>query len=157
MPVSKAARFGLYAVTMMARAPGEAVSARAVAETFGISENHVAKVLQQLVRARLVRGTRGVGGGYQLSCDPTQVSMLEVVESIDGPRPGKCAQCDLWRGDGDDCQPHPAACAIQRVFSEIEQTAYFTMKSVTLATLASSDFVGLAHQPATGKGRAPAR
>ena len=145
-PVSKAACFGIYALTLMARARGKSVSASEVARTFNISEAHVAKVLQQLVRSRLVRGTRGVGGGYQLVGDPAQISMLDVVECIDGPRGKKCETCAV-RVDGDHCSPHPVACAVQSIFSEIDDTAYYTMKSVTLATLAASSLVPLRKLP----------
>lgn len=142
MSVSKAAQYGLYAVTLMARGDGGPVSAATVAQTFRVSEAHVAKVLQQLVRGRLVRGLRGAGGGYRLVPDPSQVSMLDVVECIDGARGEKCAECDLRSHDG-LCSPHPAACAIQRVFSEIDDNAYYTLKSVTIATLARSELVPL--------------
>ncbi len=145
-PVSKAACFGIYALTLMVRARGKAVSAGEVARTFNISEAHVAKVLQQLVRGRLVRGTRGVGGGYQLAGDPAQISMLDVVECIDGPRGKKCATCAV-RVDGDHCSPHPVACAVQSIFSEIDDTAYYTLKSVTLSTLAASSLVALGTLP----------
>ena len=66
MFLTKASRYGLYALVQMARAPGSRVKVGDVAASFEISENHVAKVLQQLARAGLVTSARGASGGYEL-------------------------------------------------------------------------------------------
>jgi len=133
--VSKAARIGICAVTLMARRRDAPVTAGAVASEFDVSEAHVAKVLQQLVRRRFVVGVRGIGGGYRLACDPSRVSMLDIVETIDGERTEPCDGCDLRHGRG-PCPGHDLGCAVQAIFNEIGDTAYFTMKSVTISTLA---------------------
>jgi Rrf2 family protein len=133
MTLNKSSRLGLYAVVMMAERPGELVSAAMVAEAFAVSEDHVAKVLQQLVRARIVTGVRGVGGGYRLAVDPRQLSMLHVVEALEGPLRPACYGCDL--GGGAACR-QPASCAIRGVLEEIGQYAWMTLQSVTIATLA---------------------
>ena len=137
MQLNKSSRYGLYAVVMMAERPGELVSAALVAQTFAISEDHVAKVLQQLVRARLVQGVRGVGGGYRLAADPRQVTMLDVVEALEGPMQPACYGCDVHPRDAGACV-HPVSCAISGVLEEIGQYAWSTLKSITLATLAAS-------------------
>jgi len=45
--------------------------------------NYLAKVLQLLARAGIVSGRRGVGGGYKLTRPPADISMLDVIDSID--------------------------------------------------------------------------
>ena len=133
--LGKAARFALYAVVTMARHPDRRVTARSVADRFGISENHVAKVLGQLARGGLIEGSRGVGGGYRLARPATRISMLDVVECVQGPlRPGACEDCP-FRGE-DVCPEAAEACRIHRVLAELSTQAYFTLKSVTIATLA---------------------
>ena len=132
MILGKAARYGLYAAITMAERPDQLTTAGEVSRLFGVSADHVAKVLHKLARARLARSVRGVGGGYQLAVDPRKLTMLEVVEAVDGPLLPECLGCD--RGGGQCAQA--AACAIRRVLEEIGQQAYFTMKSVTIATLA---------------------
>jgi len=133
--LSKAARFGLYCVVMMATEPGRVTAAR-IARDLDISENHVAKVLQQLARARLARSTRGANGGYELARPSAELTMLEVVEAIDGPWRSPCATCDLDEGGGAPCSPHFAACGVHDVLAELDHQAFFTLKSVTVATLA---------------------
>ncbi len=143
MFVNKAARYGLYAMVLSAREPHRPVTAGEVAKTFRVSENHVAKVLQQLVRGRLVSSVRGVGGGYRLSRPASEITMLDVIECVEGPLTESCKDCELRHGGGETCSPHPAACAIHRVFAELNETAYYTLRSITVATLARSQLVPL--------------
>ncbi len=60
-------------------------STGAVAESLGASRDHVAKLLQLLVRAGVVRSTRGARGGFSLAKDPSELTALEVCQAIDGP------------------------------------------------------------------------
>lgn len=143
MTLNKSSRFGLYAVVMMAERPEQRISAAMIAEAFAISEDHVAKVLQQLVRARIVAGVRGVGGGYRLATDPRKLTMLDVVEALEGPLKPACYGCDIQQEAGgaykaetlQGCK-HPVSCAIRGVLEEIGEYAWYTLKSVTIATLA---------------------
>jgi Rrf2 family protein len=137
MTLNKSSRLGLYAVVMMAERRAARVSASMVAEAFDVSEDHVAKVLQQLVRARIVTGVRGVGGGYRLAVDPRRLTMLEVVEALEGPVRPLCYGCEQRGGErGATCRQR-ASCAIRGVLEEIGQYAWTTLQSVTIATLAA--------------------
>lgn len=60
-------------------------STGAVAEALGASRDHVAKLLQLLVRAGIVRSTRGARGGFSLAKEPSELTALEVCQAIDGP------------------------------------------------------------------------
>jgi Rrf2 family transcriptional regulator, nitric oxide-sensitive transcriptional repressor len=136
--LNKSSRIGLFAVVMMAENPEARISAAQVAQRFRVSEDHVAKVLQQLMRARIVTGIRGVGGGYRLVADSRKLTMLDVVEVLEGPKRQACFGCDL-AAEGTDSPgcPEPAACAIRGVLDEIGQHAWATLHSVTIATLAA--------------------
>jgi Rrf2 family protein len=151
--LNKASRYGLYALVSMARAPDERLTASAIAQTFDISENHVAKVLQQLARVGLVQSTRGVGGGYQLAEDASSITMLDVVECLDGPFTDSCATCSLR--DTERCAEEEATCAVHNVLAELNQTAYYTLKSVTVQTLAR-DAGAPARMLRRGAGQGPA-
>lgn len=143
MTLNKSSRLGLYAVVMMAERPAGLVSAAMVAEAFEVSEDHVAKVLQQLVRAGVVTGVRGVGGGYRLATDPRRLTMLDIVEALEGPLRPACYGCDLGAGgDGSAACRQAASCAIRGVLEEIGQYAVTTLQSVTIATLAEKSSGG---------------
>ncbi len=83
--VSEAAVLALHAMALLGSRSGERVAAGEMAETLGVSEAHLAKVLPRLVQAGLVRSTRGPGGGFVLARRPEQINLLEVYEAIEGP------------------------------------------------------------------------
>jgi len=60
-----------------------------VAEERGIPERFLLKVLKPLVSARVLRSVKGPHGGYQLVKKPADVSLLEIVEAVDGPLRGE--------------------------------------------------------------------
>lgn len=59
------------------------VTAHQIADATSVPLSYLPKVLQQLVRARLVKGTRGLHGGYVLARDPASISILDVVNAIE--------------------------------------------------------------------------
>lgn len=71
--------------------PGEVVSTKAVAEVYGVSENHLNKVSQRLVRMGLLKSTRGRGGGVTLSDVATEWGLGDLVRQLEPT--GEMAQC----------------------------------------------------------------
>src|SRR5207302_11462139 len=60
-------------------------SAREIAEQYDIPIELMAKVLQRLVRRGLLASHQGTRGGYQLARLPTQITVADVIQAIDGP------------------------------------------------------------------------
>lgn len=84
--LSKKADYALLAMRhLAANGERETVSAREVAEAYDIPAELLAKVLQQLVRARLLESHQGIRGGYGLAKPAAEVSVVEVIQAIDGP------------------------------------------------------------------------
>lgn len=83
--VSEAASLALHTTAIIAGAGGARVSADRMANTLGASRAHLGKVLQRLVKAGLVKSSRGPGGGYVLARPPSEVSLREVYETVEGP------------------------------------------------------------------------
>ena len=75
MKLQKATQYGLYAVLELARDPSRQLSAIEIADKYGISSNHLAKVLRDLGRAGLVDAVRGAGGGYRFSSNSKRVTL----------------------------------------------------------------------------------
>jgi Rrf2 family protein len=61
------------------------VCAVEIADATGIPVEYLRKVLQRLSRARLVRSERGRAGGFTLGKAPAKITLLQIVEAIDGP------------------------------------------------------------------------
>jgi Rrf2 family protein len=131
--ISTASRLGLYALVMMADKPDELVSVGRVAEAFGASDNHVAKVLQQLSRSGLVASVRGAGGGYRLGRDASDIYMADVIEHFDGPLDPTCFGCE---GRLAGACGHFAACTVRDVLSDLGQRSVRMLRETSIAKLA---------------------
>jgi len=84
--LSKKADYALLAMRHLAAAGDRhAVSARELAEAYDIPGELLAKVLQRLVRARLLESHQGIRGGYGLARPAALVSVADVIQAIDGP------------------------------------------------------------------------
>jgi len=85
--ISDAASLGLHAMLFMAGAGNRLVSTREIAAHDRVSEAHLAKVLQRLVKVGLVRSTRGPRGGFALGVPADQITLKQIYEAIEGPMP----------------------------------------------------------------------
>jgi len=100
--ISEAFSLALHSAALVAaEGEGGRATARSLAATLGASEAHLSKVLQKLVRAGILRSTRGPGGGFSLARPGGDVSLMEVYESVEGPfRPADClAAARVCRGE----------------------------------------------------------
>jgi Rrf2 family protein len=87
MKITEAASLGMHTMVLLAGRPERPFTAREVAEAFKVSEAHLAKVLQRLARAGLVRSERGPKGGFSLARPGDRITLLDVYETIEGPIP----------------------------------------------------------------------
>ena len=137
MKLSKSARYALYAASEMAAAGDRPVTVADVAQSYGIPTAALAKIFQQLVRAGIAAGTRGVGGGYRLARRAKDLTLLDVMHVYDAPRDD--AACPLVEGPVAGACGHSAACRLRRLFDEVDEMVRCTFASVSLATLAGTN------------------
>lgn len=78
----KTAEYALRTVACLASDPGQAASADHLAEQTKVPRRYLHKVLQDLVRAKLVRSRSGPGGGYVLARPSEKVTILDVVNAV---------------------------------------------------------------------------
>lgn len=128
MRLQKATRFALYSVLELAAHPERQLSAGEIADKYGISINHLAKVLRTLGRSGLVEAARGAGGGYRFAANPRRTTLLDVVQLFEHIDPIQAGE----REPGDDTA---AGLALQQVLGEIEDTARATFSSITVDTM----------------------
>ena len=84
--VSEAFSLGLHATAMVAsRESAEPVTAHTIASRLGVSEAHLSKVLQRLVKTGILKSSRGPGGGFTLGKSAPSIALIEIYESVEGP------------------------------------------------------------------------
>ncbi|MFQ8430432.1 Rrf2 family transcriptional regulator [Amaricoccus sp. W119] len=79
--------YGLRMLMRMAGTPGQPVSTGELAREFGLSRNHLAKIMQRLARGGLVETRRGGGGGAVLGREPAEIRLGEVVRLLEEGQP----------------------------------------------------------------------
>jgi Rrf2 family protein len=86
MKLSRASSYALHAVVYLAaRKSDSLVGSQDIARLMGITENRLVRVLKSLVSTRILWSLRGPGGGYRLARPAARVSVLEIIEAVDGP------------------------------------------------------------------------
>ena len=114
-------------------------SSRDLAEFQGISPSYVAKLFTSLERADIVSSTEGAKGGFRLSRPASSISVLDVVDAIEGRKPiFQCknirVNCVLF-GDKAPAWAASGRCAIHQVMIDAEAKMREELARVTLADL----------------------
>ena len=126
MRLQKATLCGLYATLELAAHSDQQLSAAEIAAKYGISLNHLAKVLRSLVRARIVESVRGASGGYRFCGNPKRVTLLDIIELFEDVRseePGAA------RASSEEKR------ALDNVLHEIDETTIASLRSVSITAL----------------------
>ena len=85
MQITRQADYAVRAVLYLARKGDQRIATSSIAEEQHIPPSFLAKIISQLSIAGLLHTSRGARGGVTLARDPKDVTLLEVVEAIDGP------------------------------------------------------------------------
>ncbi|HYA47941.1 MAG TPA: Rrf2 family transcriptional regulator [archaeon] len=135
-----------YAVRVMIHLaglpPGSRVRQSELSRATDVSGHFLSKVLQRLVRSRLIRSQRGSGGGFVLAVPAGSVSLLDVVEAIEGPvRLNQCIE------EGPSCE-RKSWCPAHQVWAEAQAAVVNVLGAASMANLAlqaKSDSASLYH------------
>ena len=137
--LSKKADYALIAMKHLARKAGaQSTSAREIAEQYDIPIELLAKVLQRLVRTGLLVSTQGTRGGYLLSRPPKAISVVDVVQAIDGPFTVTACSTEKI-----DCEQY-GKCSVRDSLWQIRERIVAALGTVTLSEMASDQDVATA-------------
>ena len=110
---------------------GQTTSVRDIAERTGLPQPYLEQILLALKGAGLVRSKRGVGGGYVLAREPQDITLSQIVSSVEGPivagdfgEPHQNGACD-----------HEGQCALLIVWAEVGEQMRRYLESFTLADM----------------------
>lgn len=114
----------------------EPVPAIRLAELHDVSASYLAKQLQALSRAGLVRSVQGKSGGYVLTREPSSITVLDVVEAVDGPeRAFVCTEIRQRGPLGTPAEQCTAPCPISRAMAGADHAWREALRAITIADL----------------------
>jgi Rrf2 family protein len=138
MQISKGVEWACHAAALMAALPEDkALRADALARYHEVPAAYMAKQLQALSKAGLVKSSRGARGGYRLAKPPMEINLWEITAAIEGNK--SAFRCTEIRQNG----PCPARkescntpCAIAASFLSAETAFRDSLRDVSLAQIA---------------------
>lgn len=132
LDLTKRADYAIRAMLALARAgEGERLSVRHIATEQGIPSQILPRIMTDLVRAGLVASVAGRTGGYELARARATVSLLDVIEAVEGDSHRRT--CVLRGGP---CRL-AGVCDVHAVFFEAQEALLTTLSAATLQELAS--------------------
>ena len=127
--VTKLTDYATVVLTVLAARPGAVLSAAELAERAGLEVPTVSKLLKPLAQAGLVEGFRGVHGGYRLARPAARISLVEIVEAMEGPL--AMTECSLDHGD---CGLSPQ-CGVRANWRRINDVVADALRGISLAQM----------------------
>ncbi|WP_372527280.1 RrF2 family transcriptional regulator [Piscinibacter sp.] len=121
--------YTLRVLMYLALDPQRLATISGIAQAYGISENHLMKVVHHLAKSGLVESLRGKGGGIRLAVPPEQIRIGRVVREAEGDSP--IVECF---SDHNSCRIAPH-CKLTGVLSRAFAALYASLDEVTLADL----------------------
>ncbi len=134
MQITRQADYAIRAVLFLARlGPNQRAATSTVAQEQRIPPSFLAKIISQLSIAGLLHTSRGARGGVSLAREPKEISLLDVVEAIDGPIllnecVGEASTCTFDK----DCPLHP-------IWSDAQEHLVNQLRKAKFDVLASAN------------------
>ena len=129
--VTKLTDYATLVLTVLATRPDRVLSAPELAEQAGLEAPTVAKLLKPLAQAGLVEGFRGAQGGYRLAREADAISLIEIVEAMEGPL--GMTECSVHAGQ---CGIEDS-CGMRANWRRINDVVADALRAVTLAEMAA--------------------
>lgn len=132
--LSKKADYALIALTDLASSPSQtSSSAREIAERYDVPVELMAKILQRLAKLGMVASHHGTRGGYYLSRRASQISVADVIQSIDGP-----IMVTACSDDDESCEQY-TKCNVRDPLWRLKERIVQSLAAFTISELASDD------------------
>jgi Rrf2 family nitric oxide-sensitive transcriptional repressor len=123
--------FGLRALMRLAAETHRSFSTGEIAAEFNISRHHLTKVIRDLADAGFVQTQRGVGGGFRLARPPEEITLGQVVRSLEQ----RHALVECFASDGGGCVLTPR-CRLKGKLAQAREAFMRTLDETTLAECA---------------------
>jgi len=98
MRIARSTGYALLAACYIAKHQEQKiVMSQSISKEYDIPLEYLLKILQQLVRGNILRSKRGPRGGFSLARPPKKITMLQIIEAVDGPMVSHMSLADLTR------------------------------------------------------------
>jgi Rrf2 family protein len=140
MKHSEGLEWAIHSCSILANMPPEfPLPKRLLAEFFDLPEPYLAKQMQKLSAAGIVQTKRGAKGGYVLAKPPAEISLLAMVEAIDGPeRHFRCTELRRCGPSGVADEKYLKPCGIARAMWRAEAAWRDALTKTSLADVVAT-------------------
>ena len=132
MQITHEADYATRAVLHLARAQKDKlIPTNEIARRQNIPSSFLAKIIAQLSIAGLLHTSRGAHGGITLARNPEQITLLQVIEAIDGP-----IQLNACVGSEDAC-PFEESCPMRPVWCDVQKELMTKLRNTNFRQLST--------------------
>jgi len=132
MKLQKNTRLALYSVLEFASDPTRHIAAGEIAQRYGVSSHHLAKVLSELARAGVVESARGVGGGYRFAANARRLTLMDVIQLFEK------LESELDMPNHGNPAGEPIVAELRSITAEIDDLTKAILDTITLDTALKS-------------------
>jgi Rrf2 family protein len=140
MRLSDGVEWGVHACALLSALPTDgALPAAKLAEYHGVPAAYLAKHLQSLARAEILETVKGPRGGYRLARPPAEITLLEIVEAIDGDEPAfRCTEIRRRGPASVPAREYRNVCGIHAAFDRADEAWRAELRNTTVADMLMS-------------------
>ena len=133
--LSNSCRYGIRAILYLAkhRKENDNIGLKQISSDLELPAPFLAKILQQLAKHRLLRSTKGPNGGFSILKDPERITLLEIVEIIDGK--GIFNNCIIHDGTCAGVRKSKKPCPVHEDYAKVRAGLINLFKTRTIAEL----------------------
>ncbi len=121
--------YAIRALICIAGEKGNIVSVVGLSKKMSMPKAYLRKILQQLNKSKLLKSSKGKGGGFSLTCNPQKVTVFSLIEIFQGS-----FQLSEHIFKGKKC-PEMKTCRLKKRLDEIDKTVTQKLKAITLFSL----------------------
>ncbi|USG63206.1 SUF system Fe-S cluster assembly regulator [Sneathiella marina] len=128
--LSKMTDYGVVIMSEMARMPGRVMTAPDISLHTGLTVPTAAKILRVLAKGKMLVSHRGAHGGYELTAQPAEISIADIVRAMEGP----LAVTSCVDESEEDCSVEEC-CPMRGGWEKINRALNAALEEVTLADM----------------------
>lgn len=131
LKISKKSQYGLRAIAYLAKCRDRICPLKEISKKEDIPFEYLGKIVSKLEKSGLLKGKKGVQGGYSLAKSPSKIKLGEIIKSLEGEL--VLVQC-IAKAEKCVC-PRSRICSTKSFWKKIQDSLNYNLNSLTLADL----------------------